>query len=127
MKRYYTYILASHSNEPALYIGVTSDLELRINQHKQKVHLNSFSDSYNCDKLVYFETTESVETAIGREKQLKRWHREWKLNLIGEQNPDLRDLSLDWSRHNQETLKQVQGDNLRARDGSFTQTETSSA
>ena len=113
MKQYYIYILASHSNEPTLYVGVTNGLEFRVNQHKLKVHKNSFPSSYNCDKLVYFEATESIESAISREKQLKRWHRQWKLNLIWEHNPDLRDLALAW--HGQETLKQVQGDNVKAR------------
>lgn len=108
MKQYYIYILTSHSNEPALYIGVTNNIEFRINQHKQKVSKNSFTNNYNCDKLVYYETTESVETAISREKQLKRWHRQWKLNLIREHNPDLRDLSFEWL--GQVTLKRVQGD-----------------
>lgn len=52
---------------------------------------------YNVNRLVYYELTDSIETAINREKQLKRWHRDWKINLIKEMNPEFRDLSLDWT------------------------------
>ena len=82
-------------SETSLYIGVTSNLPKRILEHKNKV-VEGFTEKYNVDKLVYFETTDSIESAIKREKQLKNWHREWKINLIKENNPDFRDLSLDW-------------------------------
>ena len=58
--------------------------------------IDEVAEKYNVDKLVYFETTDSIESAIKREKQLKNWHREWKINLIKGNNPDFRDLSLDW-------------------------------
>ena len=83
-------------SETSLYIGVTTNLPKRVWEHKNKV-VEGFTEKYNVDKLVYFETTDSIESAIKREKQLKNWHREWKINLIKENNPDFRDLSLDWT------------------------------
>ena len=91
-KNSYVYILCSKRNG-TLYIGVTSDLIKRIWQHKNKV-VEGFTKKYNVDRLVYYELTEDVESAINREKQLKRWHREWKINLIKEMNTDFKDLSL---------------------------------
>ena len=93
-KTYTVYIMTNYS-ETSLYIGVTSNLPKRVWEHKNKV-VEGFTEKYNVDKLVYFETTDSIESAIKREKQLKNWHREWKINLIKENNPDFRDLSLDW-------------------------------
>jgi len=61
-------------------------------EHKNKL-LDGFSNNYNLNKLVYVETTESIEDAIKREKQLKRWHRDWKINLIKKTNPEFIDLS----------------------------------
>lgn len=61
-------------------------------EHKNKL-LDGFSNNYNLNKLVYVETTESIEDAIKREKQLKRWHRDWKINLIKKNNPEFIDLS----------------------------------
>ena len=78
-----------------MYIGVTSNLQKRVWEHKNKV-VKGFTEKYNVNKLVYYELTDSIETAINREKQLKRWHREWKINLIKEMNPEFKDLSLDW-------------------------------
>ena len=89
------YIMTNYS-ETTFYIGVTSDLQKRVWEHKNKV-IDGFTSKYNINKLVYFETTESIETAINREKQLKRWHRQWKINLIKEKNPEFKDLSLDWN------------------------------
>lgn len=111
MKDYFVYILASHSTDPVLYIGVTNDLLRRIIEHKSKLN-EGFTSNYNCDKLVYFEQTSDILTAIEREKQLKMWHRGWKLNLILANNPSLRDLFKDFMDH--ETLKQVQGDRTAA-------------
>ena len=67
----------------------------KVWEHKNKV-VKGFTEKYNVNKLVYYELTDSIETAINREKQLKRWHREWKINLIKEMNPEFKDLSLDW-------------------------------
>ena len=88
------YIMTNYS-ETSLYIGVTSNLQKRVWEHKNKV-VEGFTEKYNVDKLVYYELTDSIESAINREKQLKRWHRQWKINLIKEMNPKFRDLSLDW-------------------------------
>jgi len=93
-KTYCVYILTNYE-ETTFYIGVTSDLLKRVYEHKNKL-MNGFSSKYNLSKLVYFETTDSATSAIEREKQLKRWHREWKINLIRETNPNFDDLSLQW-------------------------------
>ena len=88
------YIMTNYL-ETSLYIGVTSNLQKRVWEHKNKV-VKGFTEKYNVNKLVYYELTDSIETAINREKQLKRWHREWKINLIKEMTPEFKDLSLDW-------------------------------
>jgi len=86
----YTYIL-SNKKEGTLYVGVTSDLIKRIYEHKNKV-VPGFSKQYNLDKLVHYEIHDNIELAISREKQLKNWHRQWKIELIEENNPDWNDL-----------------------------------
>lgn len=88
--QYYVYILAS-KRHGTLYIGVTSDLVKRIYEHKNDL-VEGFTNKYAVHVLVYFETTESVESAIAREKQLKKWNRAWKIRLIGKSNPEWRDL-----------------------------------
>ena len=88
------YIMTNYS-ETTLYIGVTINLQKRVWEHKNKV-VEGFTKKYNVDKLVYYELTDSIESAINREKQLKRWHRQWKINLIKQMNPEFKDLSLDW-------------------------------
>ncbi|MBR1908904.1 GIY-YIG nuclease family protein [bacterium] len=93
-KTYAVYILTNY-NETTFYIGVTGDLQKRIWEHKNKV-VEGFTKKYNVDKLVYYELTENVESALNREKQLKRWHRQWKINLIKEMNPEFKDLSENW-------------------------------
>ena len=95
MKKTYTVYIMTNYSETSLYIGVTSNLPKRVWEHKNKV-VEGFTEKYNVDKLVYYETTDSIESAIKREKQLKNWHREWKINLIKEMNPEFKDLSLDW-------------------------------
>ena len=79
-KIYAVYIMTNYS-ETSLYIGVTSNLQKRVWGHKNKI-TEGFTKKYNIDKLVYYEITDSIESAINREKQLKRWHRQWKINLI---------------------------------------------
>ena len=88
---FYIYIL-TNKNHTVLYIGVTSDLKRRLKQHKQKSN-KGFTGKYNVEKLLYFESSPYVENAIKREKQLKKWNRTWKENLINEMNPDWNDLS----------------------------------
>mgnify|MGYP000032072530 CR=1 FL=1 len=87
------YILASKRNG-TLYIGVTSHLSARIYQHKNKL-ISGFTEKYDVSKLVYFESFETMECAITREKQLKKWNRAWKLELIEKTNPDWKDLYLE--------------------------------
>ncbi len=89
------YILTNYE-QTVLYVGVTSNLEKRMYEHKNKIY-SGFSSKYNLKKLVYYELTESIEAAILREKKLKKWNREWKLDLIKEVNPEFKDLSLSWS------------------------------
>ena len=90
MKRYYVYIMASKRNG-TLYIGVTNDLVRRVYEHKNKL-VKGFTAKYNVNQLVYFESTPEIESAILREKQLKKWKRKWKLELIEKMNPGWKDL-----------------------------------
>ncbi len=94
MKNYYVYILTNKRNG-TLYVGVTNDIERRIHEHKLKL-ADGFTKQYNINKLVYYESTPEIENALTREKLLKRWKREWKLNLIEDANPDWKDLSLEF-------------------------------
>jgi putative endonuclease len=86
----YVYILTNEYNK-VFYIGVTSNLIKRIWEHKNKI-TEGFTSKYNLHKLVYYEATCDIGSAIFREKQLKRWHRQWKINLIKEFNPTFEDL-----------------------------------
>ena len=88
--QYYVYILASKRNG-TLYIGVTSNLIKRVYEHKNNI-IEGFTKKYNIHKLVYYEISNDIESAIRREKQLKKWNRKWKLELIEKNNPEWRDL-----------------------------------
>ncbi len=90
----YVYIL-TNINHSVLYIGVTSNLRDSILEHKAKIYPKSFTAKYNCTILVYFEFYDSIEEAIGREKQLKNWKRVWKMELIQKVNPNFTTLSSD--------------------------------
>ena len=90
----YVYMLASRRSG-TLCTGVTSDLEGRIWQHKHGI-MSGFARKHDCKLLVWFETHDEIAEAIRREKQIKRWHREWKLRLIETGNPLWRDLWLDF-------------------------------
>ena len=92
--QYYIYILASQKNG-TLYIGVTNDLERRVLEHKQKIN-EGFTSKYEVTRLVYFESLQYINDAILREKRLKKWNRQWKINLIEEENKEWNDLSEDW-------------------------------
>ena len=89
-KQFYVYILASKRNG-TLYTGVTSNLVQRVWQHKNNV-IEGFTLKYNVKILVYYEAHENAENAISREKQIKKWRRNWKLRLIEESNPHWNDL-----------------------------------
>ena len=94
MRDYWVYILTSRDNK-VIYIGVTNDLQRRVFEHKHKL-LDGFTAKYNVHRLVYMESTMSIEAAISREKQLKGWRREKKAALVRTTNPEWRDLSDDW-------------------------------
>lgn len=94
MKEYYVYILASKKNG-VLYIGVTNNLMRRISEHKMSLN-KGFSWRYNVKRLVYYETFASVEEAIVREKRLKKWNRDWKVSLIEKENPEWKDLAMEY-------------------------------
>ena len=89
---YYVYILTNKSHS-VLYIGVTNNLECRLFEHKNHL-ISGFTDRYNVERLVYFEYTKDVRTAIEREKELKGWTRKRKEALIDSVNPQWKDLSL---------------------------------
>ena len=90
MKNFYVYILCSKPNG-TLYTGVTSDLVKRIYEHKNNL-VEGFTKKYNVHSLVWYETHESAESAIIREKRIKKWKRAWKLKLIEQTNPKWIDL-----------------------------------
>jgi putative endonuclease len=90
LKNGFVYIMAN-SYRSVLYIGVTADLKKRVVEHKQGIG-SEFTSKYNLTDLVYYEQVFSMTAAIKREKQLKSWHRDWKLNLIKERNPEMKDL-----------------------------------
>jgi putative endonuclease len=90
MNQYYVYIITNQRNT-VLYIGVTNDLQRRVWEHKNKI-IKGFTNKYNCDKLVYFENTNDIESALNREKQLKNWQRQWKIDLTEGTNKEWLDL-----------------------------------
>ena len=84
----------ANKHNTTLYTGVTNDLPRRVAEHK--LHINKgFTDHYYVEKLVYFEICKDMTTAIQREKQVKKWHREWKEELINDMNPEWKDLADD--------------------------------
>jgi putative endonuclease len=91
---YYVYILANKRNG-TLYIGVTNNVFNRNFQHKLRQDPKSFTAKYKVDKLIYFEEYQYIQDAILKEKQLKKWNRQWKIRLIEKDNPTWRDLFLD--------------------------------
>jgi putative endonuclease len=97
MKHGYVYILANFSRT-TFYTGVTSNLGKRLEKHQAGAG-SKFSAKYKLRDLVYFETFDRIDDAILREKQLKQWHRGWKIRLIESVNPEMRDLSgeIPWS------------------------------
>ncbi len=90
MNKYYVYIMTNKYNT-VLYIGVTNNLIRRVHEHKNKL-INGFSSEYNCSKLVWFIETQNIESAILKEKQMKRWKRAFKNNVINDMNPEWSDL-----------------------------------
>jgi putative endonuclease len=93
MKAFYVYIMGSKTG--TLYVGVTSNIERRVYEHKNHL-LPGFTDKYNVDRLLYYEETNNPTSAISREKQIKAWRREKKVKLIDSMNVEWNDLSGDW-------------------------------
>ena len=92
MERGGSIYIITNKNKTALYIGVTSNLPERIWQHREHFYKNTFSDRYNLEQLVYYENFPTIEEAIAREKEIKKWRREKKEKLINSANPQWRDL-----------------------------------
>ena len=92
VKQYYVYILTNWKHK-VMYVGVTNDLNKRLYQHQHQL-CDGFTKKYNVNKLVYYEVTESIESAIVREKQLKGWRREKKNLLVESVNPTWQELNV---------------------------------
>lgn len=93
-KQGFVYIM-SYVGRTTFYVGVTSNLMCRALEHKRGIG-SEFTAKYRCKDLVYFEQIDGIVEAIAREKQLKNWHRPWKLNLIKSMNPEMKDLAANW-------------------------------
>ena len=93
---YYVYMMTNWSNQ-VLYIGVTNNLQRRVFEHKHHI-VEGFTEKYNMEKLVWYEQTTDVRSAIEREKQLKGWTRKKKGALVDAMNPTWEDLSLQWEQ-----------------------------
>ena len=93
LNQYYVYIMSSYRG--TLYIGVTNDLARRVYQHRHKDG-DGFTKRYNITRLVYYETTTNIQSAIAREKQIKGWTRRRKVNLVESVNPGWADLAVTW-------------------------------
>ena len=91
---YYVYLLTNRNNK-VMYLGVTNNLERRLYEYKNKL-VKGFTEKYNVNKLVYFEETQDVTVAIAREKEIKKWRREKKNQLVNRMNPNWKDLSSGW-------------------------------
>ena len=91
---YYVYILTNWNNK-VMYVGVTNNLERRVYEHKQKL-VDGFTKKYNINKLVYFNSTNDINSAIEREKQIKGWSRKRKNELVETENSKWEDLSAKW-------------------------------
>ncbi|WP_223475042.1 GIY-YIG nuclease family protein [Oricola indica] len=87
----YVYMLASKKGG-TIYIGVTADLSQRVCDHKQRINKKDFASQYGAFRLVWYEEYDDITDAIQREKSLKRWRRQWKIELIESMNPDWREL-----------------------------------
>jgi len=93
MRQYYVYIMTNRSR--TLYTGVTNNLYRRVYEHKNKL-IGGFTKKYNITKLIWYEVTSEVTSAIAREKQIKGWLRRKKIALIESVNPEWKDLSEEW-------------------------------
>jgi len=96
MSFWYVYIMSNRPNG-VIYIGITDNIEERVKEHKLKFRSKSFTAKYNCDKLLYFEEFVNNKEAIIRERGMKKWKRDWKIELIEEMNPSWVDISMNWN------------------------------
>jgi putative endonuclease len=94
MRKGFVYIM-SNKNRTTFYIGVTSAIKRRVLEHKLGKG-SAFTSKYNLVDLVHYEIIEGMAECISREKQLKNWHRDWKINLIKENNPEMVDIAENW-------------------------------
>lgn len=94
---FYVYII-SNMGHTVFYIGVTNNIKRRILEHKKGAG-SDFTSKYNLKYLLYYEIFDDMNNAIKREKSLKNWHRDWKMNLIKEKNPEMKDLAHDWFKN----------------------------
>jgi putative endonuclease len=94
MRKGFVYIM-SNKNRTTFYIGVTNAIKRRVLEHKTGIG-SAFTKKYNLADLVHYEIIEGMDECIQREKQLKNWHRDWKINLIKEDNPEMVDLAANW-------------------------------
>ena len=92
--QYFVYILTNW-NDKVMYIGVTNNLERRLNEHKNRL-MDGFTSKYNVNKLVYYEQGTDIHAALAREKEIKKWRREKKDALVVSMNPAWKDLGLEW-------------------------------
>jgi len=107
MAEYFVYILSNKSR--MLYVGVTNNLERRLFEHRTKL-IPGFAERYGLTRLVYYESTGDVRAAISGEKEIKGWVRRKKTALIYSFNPEWKDLSMEWTPPNPETLRYAQSD-----------------
>ena len=101
-RQYFVYMLTNW-NHKVIYVGVTNNLIRRVYEHKKKL-VEGFTQKYNVSKLVYYEETNDVVAAISREKEIKKWRREKKDNLVVRSNPNWLDLSSEWFSDPQEKI-----------------------
>ena len=93
-KNYFIYFLTNFTNT-TFYIGVTNNLQRRMYEHENFL-IEGFTKKYKLTKLIYYEEYSNVDEAVRRKKQLKNWHRDWKINLIKSKNPEFKDVSERW-------------------------------
>ena len=93
--RSWVYIM-TNKRQNVLYVGVTTDVERRVLQHKTGFFPDAFTLKYRCHELIWFEELENIEVANAQEKRIKRWRRAWKDAMIAKMNPDRKDLSEGW-------------------------------
>lgn len=95
MRHGYVYIMANHKNG-TIYVGSTADLSARVIEHKTKANPKSFTAQYGCNRLVYYEHFDHIANATARERALKRYKRQWKIDFIETDNPNWDDVPLPW-------------------------------